>query len=71
MRRTWRKGSYTGDSERHVKEGFGNGTFLSFYTLHEGNLEEGLLYWGLRETHVIEGFGNGTFLCIYVYLRGT
>jgi hypothetical protein len=30
MRGTWRKGSYTEDSKRHVTEGPGNGAFL-FY----------------------------------------
>jgi len=50
---TWRESSYTGDSEsyiRHVKEGFGNGASNSLYRLHKGNLEGGLLYWGLRES---------------------
>jgi len=28
-RKTWREGSYTEDSERHVMEGFGNGPFIS------------------------------------------
>jgi hypothetical protein len=28
MRGTWREGSYTEDSERHVIEGSGNGAFL-------------------------------------------
>jgi hypothetical protein len=28
MRETWRESSYTGDSNRHVMEASGNGTFL-------------------------------------------
>jgi len=41
---TWRKGYFTGDSNCHVEEGFGNGATPSLYRLCEGNLEEGLLY---------------------------
>jgi hypothetical protein len=38
VRGTWRKGSFTGNSDsyiRHVKEGFENGTSPSFYRLRE------------------------------------
>jgi hypothetical protein len=34
------------------RKGFGNETSLSLYTLHERNLEEGLLYWGLLKWSV-------------------
>jgi len=30
MRETWRESFYTEDSERHVMEGSGNGTFLLY-----------------------------------------
>jgi hypothetical protein len=39
VRGTWKEGSFDGDSERYVKEGSGNGTSLSIYRLHKGNLE--------------------------------
>jgi hypothetical protein len=48
MRGTWRKGSFTGDFERWKEEGSGNGVSLCLWGLYEGNLEEGLLYWGPR-----------------------
>ena len=40
----WREGSFTVDSKRHVKEGFGNRLSFSLQGLHEGNLEGGLLH---------------------------
>jgi hypothetical protein len=54
LRGTWSGAPLLGTPERHFKEGFGNGASLSLYTFHERNLEEGLLYWGLRETHIIQ-----------------
>jgi hypothetical protein len=42
---TWRGGSFTRDVERQVKEGSGNRA--SLWELCEGNLEGGLLCWGL------------------------
>jgi hypothetical protein len=38
------RGTWNGGSEKHVKEGFGNGASLSLWRLREGNLEGGLLY---------------------------
>jgi hypothetical protein len=50
-----------GVPERHVKEGFGTGASLSLYTLHERNLEEGLLHWGLRKWNIFyKGSIRGT-----------
>jgi hypothetical protein len=37
-------GFFTGDCERHVREGFGRVASLSLQMLHEGNLEVGLPY---------------------------
>jgi hypothetical protein len=44
VRGTWRGGFFTGDSERHVREGFGRGVSLFLQRLSEGNLEGGLPY---------------------------
>jgi hypothetical protein len=44
-KRTWRGGSSTGDSDRHVKEGSGNGASHSIQRLSQGNMVGGLLYW--------------------------
>ena len=52
-RGTWREVFLTGDYERYVKEGSGNGALLCIYGLCKGNLEGGggVLYWGLQETY--------------------
>jgi hypothetical protein len=42
VRGIWRGGFFTGDSERHVRKGFGGGASLSLQRLREGNLEGGL-----------------------------
>jgi len=42
----WRGRSFTGDSERHVKEDSGNGTSLSLLRFCDRNLEGQLLYSG-------------------------
>jgi hypothetical protein len=39
-------GSFTGDFERYVKEGCGGGR-LTPWGPHWGNLEGGLLHWGI------------------------
>lgn len=44
VRRTWKGGYFTGDSKRHVKEGFGKGICLLHTGSVEQNLEVGLLY---------------------------
>jgi hypothetical protein len=41
---TWRGSSFTGDSETHVTEGFGNGASHSSQKICEGKLKEELLY---------------------------
>jgi hypothetical protein len=43
VRGTCKGGFFTGDSERHVREGFGR-ELLSLQRLSEGILEEGLPY---------------------------
>jgi hypothetical protein len=42
-------GSFTGNSERYVKEGSGKAASPSIWGLHKGILKGGLLYWGLQE----------------------
>jgi hypothetical protein len=42
------RGSCTGDAERWIKEGSGNGVSLSLWELYEGNLEEGSPLLGTR-----------------------
>jgi hypothetical protein len=49
---TWRGDLFTGDFERQVKEGSGNGASVS------GGPGEGLLYWGI-ERYVKEGSSDG------------
>jgi hypothetical protein len=44
VRGTWKGKIFTGDSERHVREGFGKGASLSLQKFCEGNLEGGLPY---------------------------
>jgi hypothetical protein len=46
VRGTWRGDFFTRDFERQVKEGSGDGASLSLGAC-EGNLEGGLLCWGL------------------------
>jgi hypothetical protein len=61
VRETWRNTPFTGNSEsyiRHVKEGFGMGTSLSLYRLHEGTYS----YTEYSKRHVKEGSENGAFL---------
>jgi hypothetical protein len=61
IRGTWRGGIFTGDSERHVREGL-EGEHLSLYrgsvrgTWREGSHTED------SKRHVIEGSGKGAFL---------
>jgi hypothetical protein len=50
VRRTWREGSFTRESERYAKGGSGNEASLHIQGLCKGNLEGGLLRWGLRDT---------------------
>ena len=60
-------GFVTGDSVRHVQEGFGNGACLYRGsvrgTWRKGSCTED------SERRVIEGSGNGVFL-LYVFIRG-
>jgi len=54
-RGTWREVFLTGDYERHVKEGSGNGAPLCIYVLCKGNLEGGS-FTGDSKRHVKKGF---------------
>jgi hypothetical protein len=68
MRR--RGGSLIGDSERHVKEGFGNGEALSLQTLRDRNPEGVFLYRGLPET-CNRRFGKRSISFYNGSIRGT
>jgi hypothetical protein len=52
---------FTGDSKRHVREGFGREASISLQRLREGNLEGGS-HTKDSKGHVIEGAGKEAFL---------
>jgi hypothetical protein len=57
VRGTWRGCTFNGDSDRHIKEGFGNGASGSVKgTWRKGSYTED------SERHVIKCTGNGAFV---------
>jgi hypothetical protein len=55
-------GFFTGDSERHVREGFGRGHLSLYRGSMRGTWREGSHTEDFKRRHVIEGSGKGAFL---------
>jgi hypothetical protein len=60
---------FAGQSERNVKEGSGNGSFLSIET-HLRNLGGGVHFIRDIEVQMTEGSGNGVSLCLWELCEG-